>query len=74
MTAEPRRIESTRMKILIAPDKFKGTLNAREVAQNIAKGLLDLASSGDPLQVDGSAGEVACPDADQVQDRDRDAV
>ena len=30
------------MKILIAPDKFKGTLNAREVAQNIAKGLLDI--------------------------------
>ena len=28
------------MRILIAPDKFKGTLNAREVAQNIAKGLL----------------------------------
>ena len=30
------------MKILIAPDKFKGTLNAREVAQNIAKGLFDV--------------------------------
>jgi glycerate 2-kinase len=30
------------MKILIAPDKFKGTLTAREVAQNIAKGLLDV--------------------------------
>jgi glycerate 2-kinase len=30
------------MKILIAPDKFKGTLNAREVAENIAKGLLDI--------------------------------
>jgi glycerate kinase len=30
------------MKILIAPDKFKGTLNAREVAQNIAKGVLDV--------------------------------
>jgi glycerate kinase len=30
------------MKILIAPDKFKGTLNARDVAQNIAKGLLDI--------------------------------
>jgi glycerate 2-kinase len=28
--------------ILIAPDKFKGTLNAREVAQNIAKGLFDV--------------------------------
>src|SRR5438132_7540479 len=28
------------MKILIAPDKFKGTLNARDAAQNIAKGLL----------------------------------
>ncbi len=29
------------MKILIAPDKFKGALNAREVAENIAKGLHD---------------------------------
>src|SRR5262249_18899545 len=30
------------MKILIAPDKFKGALDAREVAQNIAKGLFDV--------------------------------
>jgi glycerate kinase len=30
------------MKILIAPDKFKGALNAREVAENIAKGLWDV--------------------------------
>ena len=30
------------MRILVAPDKFKGTLNAREVAQNIAQGLLDV--------------------------------
>jgi len=29
------------MKILIAPDKFKGALNARQVAENIAKGLRD---------------------------------
>ena len=29
------------MKILIAPDKFKGALNAREAAGNIAKGLRD---------------------------------
>jgi glycerate kinase len=29
------------MKILIAPDKFKGALNALEVAENIAKGLRD---------------------------------
>jgi glycerate kinase len=27
------------MRIMIAPDKFKGSLNAREVAENIAKGL-----------------------------------
>ena len=32
------------MKILIAPDKFKGSLNAREVAENIAKGLRDALS------------------------------
>jgi glycerate kinase len=30
------------VQILIAPDKFKGALNAREVAENIAKGLLDV--------------------------------
>jgi len=30
------------MRILIAPDKFKGTLNARDVAENIAKGLFDI--------------------------------
>ena len=29
------------VKILIAPDKFKGALSAREVAENIAKGLRD---------------------------------
>jgi glycerate kinase len=29
------------VRILIAPDKFKGSLNAREVAENIAKGLGD---------------------------------
>jgi glycerate kinase len=29
------------MKILIAPDKFKGALNARDAAENIAKGLHD---------------------------------
>ena len=30
------------MHILIAPDKFKGSLSAREVAENIAKGLRDV--------------------------------
>ncbi len=30
------------MKILIAPDKFKGSLNAREVAENIARGLREV--------------------------------
>jgi glycerate 2-kinase len=30
------------VRILIAPDKFKGALNAREVAENIAKGLRDV--------------------------------
>jgi glycerate 2-kinase len=29
------------VKILIAPDKFKGSLNARDVAENIGKGLRD---------------------------------
>jgi glycerate kinase len=30
------------MRILIAPDKFKGTLSAREVGENIAAGLRDI--------------------------------
>ncbi len=30
------------MRILIAPDKFKGSLSAREVAENIAAGLRDV--------------------------------
>ena len=30
------------MRILIAPDKFKGALNARDAAQSIAKGLLSV--------------------------------
>src|SRR2546430_14804126 len=30
------------MRILIAPDKFKRSLDAREVAENIAKGLRDV--------------------------------
>jgi len=30
------------MKILIAPDKFKGALNARDVAKNIAEGLHEI--------------------------------
>ncbi len=35
------------MRILIAPDKFKGALNAREVAENIAKGLRDTLSDAE---------------------------
>jgi glycerate kinase len=37
MTRSDRRVGG--MKILIAPDKFKGALNARQVAKNIAEGL-----------------------------------
>ena len=37
MTRSDRRVGG--MKILIAPDKFKGALNARVVAENIAEGL-----------------------------------
>jgi len=35
------RDENVAVRILIAPDKFRGSLNAREVAENIAKGLRD---------------------------------
>jgi glycerate kinase len=34
-----RRDEIETVRILIAPDKFKGALNARDVAENIAEGL-----------------------------------
>ncbi len=32
------------MRILVAPDKFKGSLTAREVVENIARGLRDILS------------------------------
>ena len=53
------------MKILIAPDKFKGSLSAREVAENIAMGLRDVLSNAkiDIVPVaDGGEGtaEVIC--------------
>jgi glycerate kinase len=35
------------MKVLVAPDKFKGALNASDVAENIAKGLLDVLPDAD---------------------------
>jgi glycerate kinase len=35
------------MRVLIAPDKFKGALNASDVAENIAKGLLDVLPDAD---------------------------
>jgi glycerate 2-kinase len=38
----PRARRIVIMQILVAPDKFKGALNARNAAQNIAKGLLDV--------------------------------
>ena len=38
------RDEIAAVRILIAPDKFKGALNAREVAENVAKGLIDALS------------------------------
>jgi len=46
------------MKFLIAPDKFKGALSAREAAENIAKGLRN-ALPGAKIEIvpmaDGSA-------------------
>ena len=48
---EPRKLSgpiqtpyNVGMRILVAPDKFKGALNARDAAQSIAKGLLDVMS------------------------------
>jgi glycerate kinase len=53
------------MRILIAPDKFKGALNARDVAENISKGLLDVVPDAEIEVVpmaDGGEGtaEVIC--------------
>jgi glycerate kinase len=53
------------VRILIAPDKFKGSLGAREVAQNIAAGLREILPAGkiDIIPVaDGGEGtaEVLC--------------
>jgi glycerate kinase len=42
MTGGTRGVKIVAMRILVAPDKFKGALNAREVAENIAKGLRDV--------------------------------
>jgi glycerate 2-kinase len=47
------------MKILIAPDKFKGSLDAREVAENIAEGLRDILPNAKidiALMADGGEG------------------
>jgi glycerate 2-kinase len=41
------RIEGVPVRILIAPDKFKGSLNAREVAENIAEGLREALSDAE---------------------------
>jgi glycerate kinase len=35
------------MRILVAPDKFKGVLSAREVSENVAQGLRDVLSHAD---------------------------
>jgi glycerate kinase len=35
------------MRILIAPDKFKGSLSAQEVAKNIALGIRDVLPRAD---------------------------
>jgi glycerate kinase len=53
------------MRIIIAPDKFKGSLNAREVAENIASGLREVlpeAKIGIIPMADGGEGtaEVIC--------------
>jgi glycerate 2-kinase len=44
MRAGTRQMKVATVRILIAPDKFKGSLSAREVAENIAKGLRDALS------------------------------
>ena len=53
------------MRILIAPDKFKGSLGAQEVAENIAAGLREVLPDAQIDQVpmaDGGEGtaEVIC--------------
>jgi glycerate 2-kinase len=53
------RDEIACVRILIAPDKFKGSLNAREVAENIAEGLRNIlpnATIDIALMADGGEG------------------
>lgn len=57
------------MKILVAPDSFKGSLTALEVAENIEKGILEVLPQADVIKVpmaDGGEGTVrALVDANQ---------
>src|SRR6516162_5295959 len=61
LTQTPYNID---VRILLAPDKFKSTLNAREVAKNITRGLLDVLSDAQIEMVpmadggEGTAGAV----------------
>ena len=61
------------MRILIAPDKFKGSLSAADVADNLAKGLarVDVDSASLPL-ADGGDGSVAAALASGLQPHVRD--
>jgi glycerate 2-kinase len=48
------------MRVLIAPDKFKGSLTAAEVADNLAKGLVEAGANTRTLPLaDGGDGSVA---------------
>ena len=48
------------MRVLIAPDKFKGSLTAAEVAEHLAKGLAEAGAHSRTLPLaDGGDGSVA---------------
>ena len=58
-SARPPR-ECKTMRVLIAPDKFKGSLTAAEVADHLAKGLAEAGANSRTLPLaDGGDGSVA---------------
>jgi len=60
-TAQPLKVSVTEVKIVIAPQSFKGSLGAQEVAQAIARGIKRVLADAETIMVpiaDGGEGTV----------------
>ncbi len=56
------------MRVLIAPDKFKGSLSATDVADNLACGLAVAGAATETLPLaDGGDGSVAAAGGDRLR-------